>query len=84
MAAANPGGSHGRGGGVASAAARTSRALAAAPRVRVVGGENLLCGTQADRKQKEKFSQAPDMSMVQVLMQQTITGVIRSQLLAPP
>ena len=83
MAAANPGGSHGRGGGVASAAARTSRALAAAPRVRVVGGENLLCGTQADRKQKEKFSQAPDMSMVQVLMQQTITGVIRSQSLAP-
>ena len=31
MAAANPGGSHGRGGGVASVAARTSRALAAAP-----------------------------------------------------
>ena len=79
MAAANPGGSHGRGGGVASAAARTSRALAAAPRVRVVGGENLLCGTQAGRKHKEKFSQAPNMSMVQVLMQQMITGVIRSQ-----
>jgi hypothetical protein len=82
MAAANPGGSHGRGGGVASAAARTSRALAAAPRVRVVGGENLLCAP-AGRKHKEKFSQAPDMSMVQVLMQQTTTGVIHSQLLAP-
>ena len=76
MAAANPGGSHGRGGGVASAAARASRTLAAAPPVRVVGGENLLCAP-AGWKHKEKFSQ------VQVLMQQTITGVIRSQSLAP-
>jgi hypothetical protein len=81
MPAANPGGSHGRGGGVASAAARASRTLAAAPPVRVVGGENLLCAP-AGRKPKEKFShEAPDMSMV--LMQQTITGVIRSQSLAP-
>ena len=48
------------------------------PRVCVVGGENLLCAP-AGRKHKEKFSQAPNMSMVQVLMQQMITGVIRSQ-----
>ena len=58
----------------ASVAARTSRALAAAPRVHVVGEETLLCGTQATpaaRKHKEKFSQAPGMPMVQVLMQQS-------------
>ena len=33
------------------------------PRAHVVGGEHLLCAP-AGRKHKEKFSQAPDMSMV--------------------
>jgi hypothetical protein len=46
------------------------------------GRRNLLCAP-AGRKHKENISQAPDMSMVQVLMQRTMTGVIRSQSLAP-